>query len=148
MRYDYLCSVCSNEQEESHGMLERPIIQCNECGHKCIKLICGEPHFCGVDGTAQMYNFVDYNTTGKPVVINSKTQWKNHLKKHGLNDDIKNDPYTKSELESIVQKKNSDKLIRRKEIKKSLVEVYKQKNTSQFKERVKKVIKKGEKNGR
>lgn len=147
-RYDYECSNCCKVHEEYHGMLERPNVICYKCGGKCIKLICGEPQFCGVDGTAQMYNFVDYNTTGKPVVINSKTQWNNHLKQHGLNDDVKNDPYTKSELDSIVQKKNNDKLVKRKEIKKSLVEVYKQKNSLQFKQRVKEVLKKGEKNGR
>lgn len=142
-RFDYECEKCEKVHEEIHGMLEKPTVICHKCGNKCIKLICGDPQFCGVDGTAQMYNFVDYNTTGRPVVINSKNQWRNHLKKHGLNDDIKNDPYTKSELELIVQKKNSDKLNKRKEIKKSLVEVYKQKNSPQFKERVKKVLQKG-----
>ena len=124
-------------------MLEKPIIHCNYCGETCIKLISGNPEFIGVDGTAQLYNFVDYNTTGKPVPISSRKQWKNHLKKLGLHDEIKNDPYTKSELDRIVQKKNNDKLVKRKEIKKSLVEVYKQRNSSQFKERVQKVIKKG-----
>lgn len=129
-------------------MLERPVVHCNKCRGLCVKLLATNVSFCGVDGTAQMYNFVDHNTTGRPVVINSKTQWKNHLKKHGLNDDVKNDPYTKSELDRIVQKKNSDKLVKRKEIKKSLVEVYKQRNSAQFKQRVKKVLRKEESNGR
>ena len=60
MRYDYSCSYCGREQEEIHGMLEKPIIHCNYCGETCIKLISGNPEFIGVDGTAQLYNFVDY----------------------------------------------------------------------------------------
>lgn len=34
------------------------------------------------------YDFVDINTTGKPVRIHSKRQWKQHLKKLNLTDDF------------------------------------------------------------
>lgn len=99
--------------------------------------------FCGVNGRADMYNFVDFNTTGRPVPINSKTQWRNHLKAHGLNDDVKNDPYTKSELEAKVQKRNADKINDRKKIRNSVVEAYKNRKSSAAKQRVKEVLQKG-----
>lgn len=140
--FDYECERCLKVHEEFHGMTERPRVLC-KCGGICVKLIATGQMFCGVNGRADMYNFTDFNTTGKPVVINSKTQWRDHLKKHGLNDDVKNDPYTKSELEAKVQKKNFDKEIRRKEIKRSVVEVYKQRKTPQFKKRVQEVLQKG-----
>lgn len=143
MIYDYECNKCLIIHEEYHGMLEKPVIYCNKCGGQCSKLICGNPSFCGVDGTAGMYSFVDYNTTGKPVVINSKTQWKNHIKKYGLIDDIKNDPLTKSDIENIQRKELRKKEDNRKEIKKKVIEVYKTKNSPQFKQRVQKVLREG-----
>lgn len=97
----------------------------------------------GLDGGKGLYDFVETNTTGKPLRFHTKRQWKDHLKKHGLNDDVKNDPYTKSELEMKFQQRNHDKERNRKEIKKSVVEVYKQRRTPQFKQRVKEVLKKG-----
>lgn len=36
----------------------------------------------------QLYNFTDYHSTGKPIVIHSKKQWKSHLKKNGLTDNF------------------------------------------------------------
>ena len=45
----------------------------------------------------RLYQFVDYNTTGKPVEIRSKSQWQKHLKKHGLHDDIKQSVRKQSE---------------------------------------------------
>lgn len=142
MRYDYECQSCLKLQEEWHSYEDKPKVICHKCGGRCVKLISTGAMFCGVNGRADMYNFVDFNTTGQPVVINSKTQWRNHLKQHGLNDDVKNDPYTKSELEAKVRKRSSDKETRRKEIKKSVVEVYKQRKTPQFKQRVKQVLRK------
>lgn len=142
MIYDYECSKCNNIQEEVHGALERPYVHCNKCLELCIKLICGEPQFCGVDGTASMYNFTDFNTTGQPVVINSKTQWRNHLKKHGLNDDVQNSPYTKSQLETKVRQREGDKQANRREIKKVAVEAYKKRGSTEFKQRVKESIRK------
>jgi hypothetical protein len=37
----------------------------------------------------KMWEFTDIHTTGKPVEIRSKEQWKKHIKKLGLNDDVK-----------------------------------------------------------
>lgn len=143
MIYEYECDVCNVKREVFHMASERPIIKCKICKGRCFKLISTGAMFCGVNGRADMYDFVDFNTTGKPVVINSKTQWRNHLKKVGLNDDVKNDPYTKSEIEAKLQKRSHDKEKARKEIKKSVVEVYKQRKSPQFKQRVKEVLKKG-----
>lgn len=123
-------------------MLEKPNIVC-KCGYVCVKLIGTGAMFCGVNGRADMYNFVDLNTTGKPVVINSKTQWRNHLKLHGLNDDVKNDPYTKSEIESKIQQKNRDKEGSKKKIRQAVVEAYKQRKSPQAKQRIKQVLRKG-----
>lgn len=147
MIYEYWCDLCNRKQEEIHMASERPIINCHKCNSKCIKLISTGQMFCGVNGRADMYNFVDFNTTGKPVVINSKTQWKNHLKNLGLHDEVQNDPYSKSQVESKARQRGEDKISQRKKIKESVVEVYKTKrNTPEFKKRVKESISKDKNN--
>lgn len=92
MLYDYECSKCLWMQEEVHGMLERPVVVCKKCGNECFKLIGAGKYIGGMNGGRGVYDFVDYNTTGRPVKINTKRQWQQHLKAHGLNDDIPNDP--------------------------------------------------------
>lgn len=141
MIYDYQCNLCGETHEEFHGAFEKPKILCS-CGGKCVRLISTGAMFCGVNGRGNMYDFVDYNTTGQPVRISSKTQWKSHLKQHGLNDDIKNDPYTKSELESKVRQKQSDKDSNRKKIKESVVQAYQHRRSPQAKQRVKQALNK------
>ncbi len=37
--YDYVCTACSHEQEEFHGMTEEPQIVCPECGKPMKKAI-------------------------------------------------------------------------------------------------------------
>jgi putative FmdB family regulatory protein len=143
MRYDYECQSCLRLQEEWHTYQEKPLIKCNKCGGKCKKLISIGAMFCGVNGRADMYNFVDHNTTGKPVVINSKTQWRNHLKAHGLNDDCKNDPLTKSDVESIQRKELRKKENNHKEIKSKIIDIVRNVPRSRLQERAKSVIKKG-----
>lgn len=71
----------------------------------------------------KLYEFVDYNTTGKPVVIESKSQWRRHLKKLGLHDDVSNSPLKMNDL---VQYKEGryEKEKRRKEYKKVLTQSY------------------------
>jgi hypothetical protein len=64
------------------------------------------------------------------------------LKAHGLNDDVKNDPYTKSELEAKIRQRGSDKINQRRKIREAVVEAYKQRRTPQAKLRVKKALKK------
>ena len=145
MIYDYLClkKGCNHRQEEIHSYQDRPDVSCEVCGGKCIKLISTGTMFCGVNGRGNMYDFVDHNTTGQPVKISSKTQWRNHLKAHGLNDDVKNDPYTKSELESKVRQKQTDKDNNKKKIKSAVIEAYRNRRSSAAKQRVKEVLKKG-----
>lgn len=142
MVYDYECQKCLEVHEEFHGMTEHPVIQC-ACGGKCVKLIATGALFCGVNGRADMYNFVDFNTTGQPVVINSKTQWHNHLKKVGLNDDVQNDPYTKAQVEAKVRSVTTKKDENRKKIKTAVVEAYKQRRSPAARQRVKEVLQKG-----
>lgn len=144
MLYDYYCEICNRKKEEYHGMTERPVILCYKCGNRCIKLISTGQLFCGVNGRADMYDFVDINTTGQPVVINSKTQWRNHLKKHGLNDDIKNDPLTKSDIENIQRQEVRKKECNRRKIREKVIDVVKNTPRSKLIERAKKVMKKGE----
>lgn len=150
MRYDYECQSCLKLQEEWHSYQDKPVVVCYKCGGRCIKLISVGAMFCGVNGRANMYNFVDHNTTGKPVVINGRTQWKEHLKKHGLHDDIQNSPYTKSQLESKLQQKNRDKESNRKEIRKSVIDTYSKiknmRNNPVIRKRVKESISKDKSN--
>lgn len=92
MTYSYECSKCGHEQDEWHGMKERPFVHCDICRGSCVKLIGIGSEIIGMNGGKDTYDFLDYNTTGKPVKINNKKQWQQHLKKHGLNDDVPNDP--------------------------------------------------------
>lgn len=147
MIYDYCCNICNHVHEEFHGMLEKPVIFC-KCGGNCSKLIGRGQNIMGMAGGRGLYDFVDINTTGQPIRINSKRQWKDHLKRHGLNDDVQNSPYTKAQLESRLQEKNIDKQRNKKEIKKLVVEAYKQRKSPHAKQRVKEVLKKGVANGR
>ena len=38
-KYDYCCSGCQYVYEIEHGSDEKPIVLCNECGHRCRKMI-------------------------------------------------------------------------------------------------------------
>ena len=89
--YSYECSKCGYVKDEFHMMSERPLVHCDKCRGACIKLIGQGNYIGGMNGGRATYDFVDYNTTGKPVKINSKRQWQQHLKSHGLNDDVPND---------------------------------------------------------
>lgn len=129
MRYDYSCSICEHIQEEVHGYQEKPRIKCENCGYKCIKLISGDVRFNGVDGTGSMYDFVDTNTTGKPIRFQSKKAWKNHLKSRGLTDDIKQGNYTEKDLMKTTPGKSKEQ--KRKEYKESVVKVLKEKGILQ-----------------
>jgi predicted nucleic acid-binding Zn ribbon protein len=139
-RYDYLCERCDEIHEEIHGMTERPQIICEICGCTCIKLISEDVRFCGVNGKNNLYDFVDYKTTGQPVKISSKRQWKEHLRKLNMNDDVKNDPYTKSDVEAIQRREMRKKEAKRREIKKDVIEVIKKKDSPEFNNRIKKAL--------
>lgn len=141
MRYDYQCDSCLNLQEEWHLYQEKPNVICHKCSGKCIKLISCPSGFIGAN--TRMYDFVDFNTTGSPVVINSKKQWNNHLKAHGLNDDVKNDPLTKSDVENMQRKEVRKKEDNRRKIRENVIDVVRNTPTSKLRERAKKVIKKG-----
>lgn len=122
MIYDYLCEECEKKHEEIHGMLDKPKIKCR-CGGKCIKLIGTGQQIMGMAAGRGLYDFVDTNTTGKPVRIHSKRQWNDHLKRLGMNDDVKNDPFTKSDMEAMQRREDHKKDARRHNIKKELREV-------------------------
>ena len=62
---------------------------CSVCGWWMKLCKCKEEQFRIQTTPDRLYNFVDFHTTGKPVVIHSKRQWKRHLKKLGMTDDIK-----------------------------------------------------------
>ena len=143
MRYDYECQRCLKTHEEFHSAFEHPTILC-DCGGKCVKLIATGAMFCGVNGRNDMYNFVDMNTTGRPVPISGRRQWREHLKAHGLNDDVKNDPLTKSDIESIQRQNNRNKESEHKKIHKQVENIVRNVPSSKLHERAKKVIRKGE----
>lgn len=83
MIYDYQCDRCDDIFEVHHPMNERPIVHCEICGALASKLI-SLPH----THKDLLYNFIDVDTTGKPIQFNTKGQWKKHLKSRGLTDDI------------------------------------------------------------
>ena len=139
MIFDYQCIDCDKIHEEFHGSFERPKVLC-VCGGKCVKLISVPSGFIGMQGGRATYDFVDVNTTGQPVRIHNKRQWKDHLKRNGLNDDVKNDPYTKSELEQRIRDRNNSKIENKRKIKQNVTEVYKKRKTVEFKQRVKEAI--------
>lgn len=42
-RYDYECTKCEYQQEEVHGMMDEPMINCEVCGGMCHKVILVAP---------------------------------------------------------------------------------------------------------
>lgn len=139
--YDYECSKCEHVQEQWHPISERPLIHCDICRGACIKLMGGaEGGFIGMNGGKSTYDFIDYNTTGKPVLIRSKKEWNNHLKKYGLNDDVPNDP---KEMARQIKPGmlNVDKNKMKKETRKAIIESVKDKKfISETKQKVKKQL--------
>lgn len=139
MTYSYECSKCGNTQDEWHGMKERPLVHCDICRGACVKLIgTGEGGFIGMNMGRATYDFVDFNTTGKPVKINSKRQWQQHLKQHGLHDDVPNDYKTMSK-QIKPGMLNVDKAKMKRETKEAIVSAVKDKK---FKSEIKKKVKK------
>jgi len=57
------------------------------------------------------YNFIDTNTTGRPIQITSKGQWKKHLKKLGLTDDFSQAVPKHSELKQIRKQESKESRI-------------------------------------
>jgi putative FmdB family regulatory protein len=129
MIYDYMCNSCGHTQEEIHGMLEKPIINCLMCGFSCSKLISTGTQIAGVDGTATMYNFVDRDTTGKPIAFHSKRQWRQHLKSRGLTDDIPQSVPKRENLKLMRSEKSKE--TKREEYKKAVATALKEKGILQ-----------------
>lgn len=136
MTYDYECCKCGHVQEEWHGMSERPRIHCNKCRGACVKLIGSGAAIMGMAAGRGLYDFVDFNTTGKPVRIHTKRQWQQHLQNHGLNDDIQNTPFKRDQLKEGML--NVDKAKMRRELKDTIVKAVKdKKHIKKLKEKVK-----------
>jgi len=139
--YAYECSKCGHIQDEFHYMSERPLVHCDACRGACIKLIGTGEFISGMNGGRATYDFVDFHTTGKPVVIKSKRQWQQHLKAHGLNDDVPNDT---KEIVNKVRSGNRvyvDKEKMKRDTKEAIVKSVKdQKWKSEFKQKVKKEL--------
>ena len=97
--YEFECLRCCHINEEYHPMGQSPKETiCPYClgegfEGRAVRII-SLPH----THKDRLYNFIDYNTTGRPVVINSKGQWKRHLKQHGLHDDISQSPMKRGDL--------------------------------------------------
>lgn len=139
--YGYLCEECGKEKDEFHGMLQKPIVKCDVCGGFCIKLVGTGSEISGMDAGRCTYDFVDFNTTGKPVVINNKKQWKEHLRRHGLHDDVKNTPYTKSEITYMEQKEKNKNLESKRKIKEAVTEAVRDKrHIEETKKKYKKIL--------
>lgn len=137
MTYTYECSKCNHIQDEWHGMKERPLVHCDKCRGACVKLISGGKFISGMNGGRATYDFIDYNTTGKPVQINNKRQWQQHLKSHGLNDDVPNDTKNLKVKEGM----QVDKAKLKRETKEAIVRAVKDKKfIAENKQKIKKEI--------
>ena len=82
--YDFFCEKCGNSFDEFVRIAEfKKVTPCPECGEMAFKII-------SLPNTNKdlAYNFVDTNTTGRPLQFTSKGQWKKHLKGLGLTDDF------------------------------------------------------------
>jgi len=71
----------------------------------------------------RLYNFVDVNTTGKPIQFTSKRQWQKHLKKLGLNDDVKQSR-SSSEVKNSFAEKSKFRPVPREELKREILKSY------------------------
>lgn len=123
MTYGYECSKCGHEQEEWHGMSERPRVHCDICRGACVKLIGTGSQITGMNGGRGLYDFVDFKTTGRPVVINSKREWRDHLKRVGQIE-APNTPPTANEIAAQTRTK---KMVAKRELKEAVVKAVKDK---------------------
>ena len=123
MTYTYACSKCGHEQDEWHGMKERPLVHCDICRGACIKLIGMGSEIIGMNGGKATYDFVDFKTTGRPVVINSKRQWNEHLKRVGQIEA----PNTPPSASSIASEERTKKMVAKRELKQAVVAAVKDK---------------------
>ena len=98
-RYDYECNSCGYVFEVNHPMSEEPKVNCEKCKSSCLKLIS-----CGISRTF-FPDFVDYDTTGKPLHFTSYKAWDKHCKKLGLYCP-ENKPMRPQDLESRINKGN------------------------------------------
>lgn len=104
-------------------MSERPLIHCDKCRGACVKLLGVGAQISGMDGGKAVYDFVDFNTTGKPVSINSKRQWNDHLKRNNLIE-APNKPPSANELASAERTK---KMYMKRETKETIIKAVKDK---------------------
>lgn len=107
------CELCKEEQSEVWVVDGK--FYCNEC--KYVPEQYKKSHT--LDG---LYNFVDFNTTGKPISFNSKGQWKRHLKKLGMTDDFD-------------QKKDGSRLLKPERRREERVEMFKKEIRQEMKDR-------------
>lgn len=82
--YEYICPRCGDTWERFNRIEDRLNEKCSKCRRQAALRM---SRFMVTKD--KLFEFVDYNTTGKPVVINSKGQWKKHLKSLGMHDDVK-----------------------------------------------------------
>jgi DNA topoisomerase VI subunit B len=85
-----ICEDCGNGIEDYVRKINGKIL-CRSCFVKSNKV--GRIKYSDI----QLWDFVTPHTTGKPVYIQSKRQWKQHLKEHNLHDDVSKKKYSKVE---------------------------------------------------
>ena len=99
---------------------------CKVCGwwEKVCK--CQEEQFDIYTTKDKLYEFVDINTTGKPLEFRTKGQWNKHLKKLGMHDDCKQSARGRDEIMRSVEERGRFKPTPREEMKKEILKVYDQ----------------------
>ena len=120
--YEFACDRCGDVNEEYYSISNRPaFINCPYClangKHGVAYRIISLPH----THKDKLFSFTDIHTTGKPVQINSKGEWKRHLKKLGMNDDIPQRPLKDHEVKDMTVNRNFDKKKRHEDLKKAIV---------------------------
>lgn len=103
-RYDYECNTCGYIFEVMHPMIEEPKINCEKCKGNCSRLIsCGK-----TTSFIPPPNFIDIDTTGKPIKFTSWKKYDKHLKSLGLS--VVSKPRSMSDLDSMVRKSQRRKM--------------------------------------
>ena len=95
---------------------------CLNCGWWEPICKCGESKVINISPD---YDFVDINSTGKPIHFHSKRQWKDHLKRHNLTDNFQQS--SKGKTYKSIQDKY--KPLSHKEIKETMIERFKDTGT-------------------
>lgn len=122
--YQYECSNvrCNHKFEEVQSMLDAKFTKCPICKRQTLYRLIGRGDNVIIPTTG-LYDFVDEKTTRGKVRINSKRQWKEHLKRVGQIEAPNTLP-TRSQIES---EQRTKRMVAKRELKETIVKAVKDK---------------------